>query len=145
MPQTQPARPLITGTPDPAHGVREVLTALLGYLWLADHPSFSMRRAHFAAAAMQQAMRLRRLLPGRLLLIVSREREHLREPLRALFGPDPAVEVVLDRRDPGRQERTPEERRRSSVDDELRLVGVAVGYPPLGRPVPPPIAAPDSR
>jgi CheY-like chemotaxis protein len=114
---------------------RDLMTALFGLLEAAESPVFdSELRAEFTAAAARQAAALRKLLKGRLMLIVALDHAERYEPLKRAFAFDHEVEIILDRRRGRRTgpaaESSPErrgaERRRQVIDDELRRAGVAL-------------------
>lgn len=107
---------------------------LVGFLRLAGSSTLSNeQRADFS----REAMGLREVLKGRVLIITAKDRPEPYERLKQAFGDDPEVEVIVDRRqgdrrqdNPGRPlERRRADRRRQKIDDDLRELGVALARP----------------
>jgi hypothetical protein len=110
----------------------DTFTALLGFLALADsdhaHPD---RREKYMDEASHQAVRLRVLSGGDLLLVVSKDQTKLLDQLRAVFGDGPGVEIIMDRRRGEPDTARRDERRRHDITDDLQRVGVGIGRPHL--------------
>lgn len=130
-----PKRPASNGTADLSARTRDDLTALVGFLHLADAPNVTeAQRVQFAAAAYRNGHALRRQFPGRLLIVVDRQQGRYRERLRRTFAQDDEVEVILDRRQGERRrasggrlvDRRQRDRRQQNVDHELARLGVAL-------------------
>lgn len=114
---------------------RDIVTALLGCLRLADAPVLPLeQRVQLASAATRQATLLRNLFHGRLVIVVARDKAALREQIRRAFPADAEVEVVVDRRQGERRrdtaargaERRRVDRRQQRIDEDLQCIGAAV-------------------
>jgi hypothetical protein len=120
-----------------AREVRDVLTAVIGFLHLADLPRYPEdRRSEFAAVARHRAQALRRISHGRLLSIVSRQRPDIDKHLREAFAGDPSVTIVLDRRAVGVSANAAEEslgpdRRQHDIARDVANFGVWIGRPEI--------------
>lgn len=110
----------------------DTFTALLGFLTLAESEHVQPdRREKYLKEAGHQAVRLRVLSGGDLLLVVSKDHTVLRDQLRAVFGDRPGVEIIMDRRRGEPDTARRDERRRLDITDDLRRVGVGIGRPYL--------------
>jgi CheY-like chemotaxis protein len=110
------------------------VTALVGFLCLADAPNVTaVQRTEFAAAATRQAQALRSQFPEALLIIVAPEQSYY-ERLRGVFPDDAEVEIIVDRRQDARRrvcaawlvDRRQADRRQQEIDHELARLGVAL-------------------
>jgi hypothetical protein len=120
-----------------AREVRDVLTAVIGFLHLAELPRYSPdRRSEFAAVARRRAQALRRITRGRLLFVVSRQRPDIDKHLREAFAGDPSVTIVLDRRSVGvsanaAEQSTGSDRRQHDIAQDVANFGVWIGRPEI--------------
>lgn len=120
-----------------AREVRDVLTAVIGFLHLADLPRYPEdRRSEFAAVARRRAQALRRIAHGRLLFIVSRHRPDIHRHLREAFAADPSVTILVDRRSgnesPNAAEQSPgPDRRQYDIARDVANFGVWIGRPEI--------------
>jgi CheY-like chemotaxis protein len=122
-------------TADLSTNARDAVTALVGFLCLADAPNVTAaQRTEFAAAASRQAHTVRGQAPGPLLFIVDSQQGRCYERLKRAFAEDGEVEIVVDRRRNERRctgaawpiERRQRDRRQQSISHELMRLGVAV-------------------